>query len=247
MNYYFTPNKNLKEELTYLCDVSLFLSDEVDNKYIVDNYLETYFDVMKIIDNNTKNIIRDLLIADTHYYPTVRNDGIVTWIIEPGKFVPLVNEINTHCKNKLSIKTIDTHLEERNPQIEFVRKYYGAFPTETYIQPKIENTVGLTGPISVVVPGDDNTKNQVLDVDDINIELPAPALVNPINNENNTHFVPHKTNMLGRLKNWVLQKRSIKVKKPYGGNSKKNKSRKTKSKKSKKSRKQRKMKSKSRI
>ena len=52
--------------------------------------------------------------------------------------------------------------------------------------------------------------------------------------------------MLGRLKNWVLQKRSIKVK-PYGGNSKKNKSRKTKSKKSKKSRKQRKMKSKSRI
>ena len=248
INYYFTPNKNLKKELGYLCDVSLFLSDEVT----VNNYLDEYLKYIiskkpKYYKNYTVDEILNLLKTDSNYYPTVVEDGTVKWIIEPGNFVPLVNEINTRCDNKLSTNTINKHLKERNTQIMELRirneMRKGAFQPEIYYEPKIENTV----PISLVVPGDDNTNNPVLDIGDINIDLetpapaPTPALVN---DENNTNFVPHKTNMLGRLKNWVLKRSSKKVQPYYAGNSRKTKSRKTKSKKS---RKQRKRKSKSRI
>jgi hypothetical protein len=165
MHYYYTPNKNSKEELRYLCDVSLFLSDDFhNNNYIVDNYLNTYFDVMEITDDTIKNRIRQLLIADTHYYPTFLEDGLVKWIIEPSKFVPLVNEINTRCKNKLSTETINMHLTERNIQIEYLRmnstRGTGAFKPEIYNPPeKSEKTDGDTQ-IEIRPPEIAQTKNE---------------------------------------------------------------------------------------
>lgn len=219
--------KRLKEEeKEYLCDVSLFLSGDV-NTDIVDKYLGIYFKKKNIIDKDTQDRIRNLLIDDSiHYYPTVLEDGTVKWSIQAGDFVTLVNKINMHCDNKLNIPTIDAHLTKRNPEIKRLKMSsairHGAFQPEIYYEPKTKS---------------ENTEVGVEDIDiDIDIkdsvsENTVPENTVPENTDvmvvKDGNLVPKKRSFISRVKNWV-NKGSNKVQPSLGGNSRKTKKPKTK-------------------